>query len=148
MTDILPGPKKPTVIYAIYSPIRKQYSRGGSGYPSWGKYPKTWGLGPFKNHLNMYTVTPRHFGSTYAPTTQRGDMFRKDCLIETDHPYHNCEVLEINPDGLTITARYDAIPWIWTNAVKPYYENQTKGIYKKYKEAILKFCEENGIAYD
>lgn len=148
MTEILPHPEKPVVVYALYNKMRRQYSRGGSGCPKWGKYPKTWGIGPFKNHLNLYNSSPYQFSNYYAPSGMKAEYFRRDCLIRNDHPYHDCEVLEIDPDGLTITARHDAIPWIYENSTKPYYAGQFKKAagfhYRKY---VMDFCKENGIKW-
>lgn len=153
MTEKLPAPKKPTVFYAIYNPKNQKYSKGGAGYPTWARYPKTWGLGGFKNHLNLYTTSAYSFpeigedeSSRYYRFHVKPEQFLKDCLMKADHPYLECEVLEIDSDGLTIAKRHPAKEWIYNNAIKPYYLKRDC-VSKRYIERIEHFCKENGITF-
>lgn len=119
MTEKLPTKKKPIVLFAIQRKADGKYSRGGTP-PKWGQFPKTWGIGPFKNHLIQF-VPDRYW--------------RRD----VPWPYVGCEVLEIDPDNLQITKRYTASEWVWVNCYLPY---RDKDGYRYNREEFMKSFED------
>ena len=144
--------KSKTIIYAIQRNSDGLYSRGGTG-PSWGKFPKTWGIGPFKNHVNMFSTNcykfnldrikqaedpsaPYYYRSYYA----NPEDYQQFKLLSKRFPYYDCEVLEIQADNLTVINRFSAPEWLWANVVHPYYKKE-----ERYYPMIEEFCKEYGI---
>jgi hypothetical protein len=155
MTEKLPSPKKPTVMYAVQRKKDGQWSRGGSGSPRWGKYPKTWGLGPFKNHLLMYRVDGYNFSIAKAKEQETKSIYylygdvrpssytKHKLLHNTCFPYWDCEVVQFDANSMEITARFSAPEWVWDNCYKPNYE-KLKGRGSsgtRYFDELMEYCK-------
>jgi hypothetical protein len=142
MIEQLPSPKKTSRMYAIQRLSDGAWSRGGAPV-KWGKMPKTWGAGPFKNHVGMFRTLSYMFnvdkfeetkGSIY-PRYANPDNYEIFLLHKTYWPYFNCEVVEFDPSTLGILQRYPAHDWIWDHCYRPFYERE------RCFEEIKNFCK-------
>ena len=150
MAETVPT-KRPVKMYAIQRKSDGKWSRGGCG-PSWGAFPKTWGNGPFKNHLLMFQVSDwtlnvtrvkeyeAKFGvprvGTYYTYPFPDEFIGHKLLSQYRFPYFDCEVVEFDPNTLGIINRFPAEEWVWDNCFKPNYEKS------RYIEQIREYCKE------
>lgn len=155
MADKLPSKPKPTLMYAIQRKSDGLWSRGGAG-PKWGKLPKTWGIGPFKNHLLMYKINGYDInvekaeeliatGATRRWRDIRPDCFTKHKLLHNQYfPYFDCEIVEFAPTTMEVTNRYPAEEWVWDNCYKPNYEKMGSYSDGRYLKRVKEYCEKYG----
>lgn len=154
MTDKIPVKlkSKDNIIYAIQRKSDGLYSRGGTP-PRWDKFPKTWGIGSFKNHLLQFKVDNYCF-TLRSKLEDRWDGWKLDLsnydkylLNKKIFPYFDCEVIRIDFVTLDILERFPAEEWIWNNAYKPHYEKMGGTVYEKYLKAVREFCVENDLIW-
>jgi hypothetical protein len=154
----IPTKLKPsTVLYAIQRKSDGAWSRGGSG-PTWGKFPKTWGKGAFKNHLLMFKVDGYGINITQAKKDEKSGycwrsvapgMFGRYKLLHNKlFPYFDCEVVEIKAEDMTVVNRYPAEPWVWDNCFKPNYEKIGGYGDGRYLKQIKEYCKEYGLDFE
>jgi hypothetical protein len=122
MTEKIPTKKQPVVIYAIRRPDGK-YSRGGGIGPTWGPFPKTWGIGPLKNHLLQFKPC-QHYRRAF--------------------PYVDCQVVRIQAADLSIIETYPAVQWAWDNCFVPYRDREVRDWRR---EEFLKAFEDWKVEY-
>lgn len=152
MTETIPTKRTVPTMYAIQRKRDGLWSRGG-GYVKWGKFPKTWGAGPFKNHLNMFKIHAYKFNvdklkeivekkAYYNPYAVPEEFQYK--LIHKSFPYWDCEVVTFDSDTLAVTRRMPAEQFAWYDCYWPSYMKNDE----RYIENMIKFCNEFGLEFD